>query len=401
MYKIKKYAKIIVYSTKGDKMSITVREAMELNQFSNIEMLAGASGIDNLIERIGILDYEIVEGIKGAFFKGDFVLTTFTAARNNEDLLKASIEELIECNVSALAIKNIYFKALPQSIIEMADKNKLPIFMFDDQVFFEYIIEDLVDAMHARSHMDLLSSKIDILFKSDLKKVLVKEIAQEINRNFLNHHIAIYIREKQYRNDESLLKLCERFQRSRYRSIHHSLIKYKEGMMLILSYETISENDVEVDLQFIIRQLGIQVNHYYLGKSTFMKHIDTLDMAVKEAVYASMACDLLNRDSSRYDEIGIYKLLMPYNDDFWLKAYVNSTLEPIKAYDQGKLLETARVYIEADGDVKKTSELLFQHINTIRYRISKIQELMHVKSSGAFYEQLSLAVKAEKILGRS
>ncbi|MBN2795817.1 MAG: PucR family transcriptional regulator [Clostridia bacterium] len=378
-------------------MSITVREAMQLNQFKHIHLVAGEKGLESLIERIGILDYEIVEGIKGAFFKGDFVLTTFTAARNNLELLKSSIEDLIDCGISALAIKTIYYKELPLSIIELANKKGLPIFMFDDRLFFEYIIEDLVDAMHARSHMDLLSSKIEILFKSELKRNLVGEIAKEINRNFLNHHVTIFIREKQYRNDESLMKLCERYQRSRYRSIHQSLIKYVDGMILILSYDNLSMQSVELDFNFILQQLGISLEQYWIGISETKSSLNELDMAIKESVYATYACEHLKQDRAEYKAIGIYKILLPYQRDFWLNHFIKTTLDPIYLYDQGKLMETARVYIETGGDIKRTSEILFQHINTIRYRINKIQALMDEKNQGSFYEQLSLAIKAEKI----
>lgn len=378
-------------------MSITVKEAMQLNQFKHISLVAGENGLDHFIERIGILDYEIVEGIKGAFFKGDFVLTTFTAARNNIELLKSSVEDLISCGVSALAIKTIYFKELPLSVVELANKKKLPIFMFDDQLFFEYIIEDIVDAMHARSHMDLLSSKIEILFKGELKRTLVGEIAREINRNFLNHHLAIYLREKQYRNDESLMKLCERYQRSRYRSVHQSLIKYGEGMILILSYENFSMQNVDIDFNFMMQQLGISLEQYWIGKSEPKSDLNELNMAIKESIYATFACEYLKQDKAEYNEIGIYKILLPYQNDFWLTHFVKTTLDPIYDYDQGKLMETARVYIETGGDMKLTSEMLFQHINTIRYRINKIQELMAEMNHGCFYEQLSLAIKAEKI----
>jgi DNA-binding PucR family transcriptional regulator len=57
------------------------------------------------------------------------------------------------------------------------------------------------------------------------------------------------------------------------------------------------------------------------------------------------------------------------------------------------------LFIENDGDLRKTAEELFVHINTVRYRIDKIKKILNLEnSSWAFNEQLSLAIKADKIL---
>ena len=179
-------------------MSISVRDAMKLNQLKPLILVSGHKGLNNKIEKIGILDYEVIEGILNNFSSGDFVLTTFTPIRDDIKKIEQSIKDLIKCKVSGLAIKTIYLKSLPLSIIEYANNNNFPIFMFDEKVFFEDVIEDLMDGMHTRSHMELMASKIEVLFKNDLKKPVIKELAYELNSNFYSDHITIYCKEKRY-----------------------------------------------------------------------------------------------------------------------------------------------------------------------------------------------------------
>jgi DNA-binding PucR family transcriptional regulator len=43
---------------------------------------------------------------------------------------------------------------------------------------------------------------------------------------------------------------------------------------------------------------------------------------------------------------------------------------------------------------------MFQHGNTIRYRINKIKEILEMENlEGSFNEQLSIAIKIYKVLG--
>lgn len=381
-------------------MSISVKEAMKLKQFKQMRLVAGEEGLDHKIDRIGILDFEIVEGIIGGFYEGDFVLTTFTAARDDQRQMEQCIKDLITCNVSALAIKTIYYDMLSLDIIKYANKKKLPIFLFDEHVYFEYIIEDLMAGMHARSRMALMSSKIELLFKNELKKQVVAELAYEINSNFLDQHICVYFKEKNYRSEDKILKYAERFQRSSYRSQHHSLINYQEGMVLFLTYQHITERGISLDIKHVIKEHGIAEEDYHIGFSEIRSSISEVHRSIRESIYAAQSCSFLGQVSKHYKDIGIYKVILPNTDNTWFNEFSSSIIDTIKRYDDGKLLKTAEVYIEMDGDAKQTSEAMFQHINTIRYRIKKLQEIMNEPVHNRFYEQLALAIKFRNVIER-
>jgi DNA-binding PucR family transcriptional regulator len=165
--------------------------------------------------------------------------------------------------------------------------------------------------------------------------------------------------------------------------------------MIILTYEK-SVLDAYLDCDYFFSLLNINKEEYFIGKAVFRPGLDVLDQSIKEAVYALEACELQEKPELAYDSIGIYKLLLPHKGK-WMSTYVDSILKPLYDYDDGKLLETARTYIEYQGDIVKTAQVLFQHKNTIRYRLSKMKSLLNTKSDGDFYEQLSVAIKCEKL----
>lgn len=380
-------------------MSITVSEAMQLNHLKALKLVAGKNGLDRKISKIGILDYELVEeGVYGSFAHGDFVLTTFTPIRNDIEAVKQTIKDLINCGVAALAIKNIYIKILPDDIIDYATKKNFPIFIFDQQTYFEDVIEDLMIGMASRSHIKILESKIDVLYKNEIKPSLVEELAFDLNRNFLSEFQVFYLKEKRYINDTDIIKIAELYKRSRHQYEQHSVFKYHEGLLVILSYKDNSSNHISLDLDYIFNFLGLNTSNYYMGCSGIISEIANLHLGVKKSIYAQKACELDHRDKMIYSEIGIYKLLIPHENSIWINRYISEILDPLINYDEGKLIETARTYINCKGDIIKTSELLFQHKNTIRYRIQKMKTLLNTRSDGDFYEQLSIAIKCERLI---
>ncbi len=70
---------------------------------------------------------------------------------------------------------------------------------------------------------------------------------------------------------------------------------------------------------------------------------------------------------------------------------------PLEYYDisySSKLYETLTSLIECNGNISALSAKLFQHENTLRHRLKKIQDItgLDFKNSEE-YEQLSIAIK--------
>lgn len=152
-----------------------------------------------------------------------------------------------------------------------------------------------------------------------------------------------------------------------------------------------------VDFHHIVQQCGIDLSLYSIGKSQISDELATFDMRIKEAIYASHSTSMFDTQSIDYSQIGLYKFLLPHINDKWLKNFVNDILNPIKSYDDGKLIATAQAYVHCKHDVIKTAGLLFQHKNTIRYRIKIMQQLTGIENIHDFNEQLSIAIKFESL----
>lgn len=378
-------------------MSITVKEARKLKNFRKFNLIAGEWGLGNPIEKIGILDHEIVEDINGEFAQGDFVLTSFTPARDNIPLLIHSIQRLIKSNVSGLAIKNIYFKELPPLIINLANKMNFPIFIFDDKIFYEDIIAEINEEIRSKDNDALLATKIDILLKDSVSKGMIRELALELNHSFKENFLVCFCKEKKYIDDKYMTKLLNLFHFQVHKSIYHSVIKYRDGILIICTTDTQHHKHLMKELEKLLQSIGIEGDAFIRGISNMHQGLDHLSKGIHQALYAVKSAPKNTLNNIHYTDIGIHQILLPFIDNGWIREYSQRILTPLIAYDKKhhtQILKTAITYIEEDQSIKRTAEVLYQHDNTIRYRIKKIKELLDMSHlEGGFNEQLSIAVK--------
>ena len=100
-----------------------------------------------------------------------------------------------------------------------------------------------------------------------------------------------------------------------------------------------------------------------------------------------------------FEDMGVARLFGSSEIQEDLLNYSDQILEPFMAYDaehDSKLLDTVRVYFEHGGNLRKISEVLFTHYNTIVYRINRIRDVLKIDLKDpetAFAIQLALRIR--------
>ncbi len=104
-----------------------------------------------------------------------------------------------------------------------------------------------------------------------------------------------------------------------------------------------------------------------------------------------------------FEKLGIYKIFCQDHLKEELQSFYGSTLRDLVEYDRKRdteLVKTLQVYFDTNGNLKRMSELLFTHYNTILYRINRIQEIT-AKNLESEHDRYGLqtALKIMNILG--
>jgi hypothetical protein len=375
-------------------MGITIYDATKLNTFRKFRLISGVGGLGNPIEKVGILDWEFFIKEEGQFVRGEFVLSSLMFAKDNPDFIIESVTDLVNCGASGLAVKNVYYNELPEDVVRFSNEKNFPIFIFDNSAYFEDIITEVMDKIRFAGNYELLETKVDILIKKQLDKVTVKEIAYEINSSFKDSFFSLYIKGKQYSDDHELISFLDRIKRLNLLDLHSTAMKYRGGILLIVTSEKIDTSELDHRAEALIKRLSIDTEAFYVGSSNAHKDLNMLNIGINECLYAEITSEISKVSIQKFCDIGLYSVILPYKDDIWMRSFYESLITPIRSYDEKYntgLFDTAVIYFEKDGNVIETAKALFIHKNTVRYRMDKIRELLDVR--GGFYEQLAIAMK--------
>jgi sugar diacid utilization regulator/GAF domain-containing protein len=124
--------------------------------------------------------------------------------------------------------------------------------------------------------------------------------------------------------------------------------------------------------------------------------------------YIAARCGLdLLRASGRAGEIfsfrdaGVEQLLLQSTEPQIILEFVSSFVDPLDRYDRdhsSNLHESLETYYDAGMNLEEASRRLHVHVSTLRYRLGKVQELLHTDIKGEARLSIELALRASSVL---
>lgn len=379
-------------------MSITLAEVLELEAFKTFKLVAGEGGLKNPLVTVGMMDYEMGDMIEKNFREGELVLTTLVNIKDDLGRLDEIVERVIKVKAAGLAIKNIYIDKVPEPIIKRCNEADFPIFVFHD-VFFEVMITAASDLLKAQQEMEELEVQIDRMLSGEMNRFAVRRMAQQLYRYFGEYVQVAYVKgaTPATRENSCLLKhLLDK---------NHKCWPYRSGYLVVISADEPDAEGLFRHMKRSLSQLNLDKGHV-LGLSRGAQKIDRLDTAIHEAIYAYETAVTYGLEQIKFEEMGLDRFLLPVKDNPWTVQFYESVIEPLQSYDQKQgtdLLRTSVVYILSGGDVKLAAEKLYQHGNTVRYRMDRVRQILTEDREGgsqtewSFYEMLAVGVRLHLI----
>ncbi len=102
-------------------------------------------------------------------------------------------------------------------------------------------------------------------------------------------------------------------------------------------------------------------------------------------------------------ELGPYRAMLKATDPGELRAFATRTLAPLVEHDRrtgGELVKTLRAYLDSGGVRRRAAERLVIHVNTIVYRLERIERLLGVRlDDPATTFELTLALRIVDLAG--
>lgn len=390
-------------------MGFTVSDALQCPGLREFRLVAGNSGLNRVIGSTEFLDAEYDDEVMGNtgrkcfFSKNAFVLTSLMSIKNDESKILPLVKRLVEENVSALAIEEVYFTSLPAEVISYADEQGFPILMFAyDVANTDEIIIEIHEAMLNNDSLYTLEQKIAELMNPNISRATAFAVASELVEGAEAPYVVYFFQKEYTKEIRTIYKLLiEGAEEDGY-----YILPYKTGLFMIKPVEQHQKERLEKNLDMLLIQNGIDRTKLHIGCSKIFFLWKYLDYALKEAMYAAQYAEMFAQGYAEFTEIGIYRILLPYKNDYWLLEFCKSLLDQLQNYDreyETELFDTVQTYIEHNCNVNEVADILHIHKNTVRYRLGKAKELLmgEQESEKHFEEQMYLAFEWKKLMSDS
>lgn len=360
------------------------KDIFSLVSMAQVEILAGKKGLNR-----GIRWSYKAENINfEKWVHGDelLIVSSPITQRKKFDLFQI-INKAIELNMSCalLMMGNNYVEEVEEKVIELAEKNNFPLFAVPWDVPLLDFFEELG---HAISYLD---------DRKNIQDNLLAEIifGGSVNIHNLEHKCAemgfgldvleqIFIIHLDKMNNDEI--------RSYARTIQ-DLFQYKNYSAIVSCYgdriigfmkDISNQKELIVDIftnfekQLYEEHPGIE---YALNISEKCDSIENLKKCFDMTSKINGILKHINRSNEIvfYEQMGIYRLLMSYNDEAPMYKFIDDVIGEIIEYDDKnhtQLVVTLWSYFSNDCNLQKTADSLFAHKNTIKYRLQRASEIL-------------------------
>lgn len=379
---------------------IHIKELFRLQNIHRLRLIAGQDGLERTVTEAVLFEYDPSRVQLPDFYRGDLVVTTLAYARGDAKLVAHSLQALMNQGIAGLMVKTAYFSELPQAVITLANRLGTPVFLFDD-TYIEEVILQVTDLIRGKRHFAGFEQDVDALMRGDLTEEQTRERARRIDPLGQSSYriYAVSPKERMITLDDKLYALMETDADAAHRCM---FIEWRR-MMLALCREEDGLSAQEALMRFgdLLTRAGVDRQSVVIGQSDLREARAQMGASLCEAVYAARAAKLCGKAELAAHELGLYAYLFPMSENPFVCDRCRRVLSAIREYDaqnHTNLEQTALVYVKENMEIAAAAKVLFQHPNTVRYRLSKIQRIIGMEDDPLFAPMLSLTVSLSRIL---
>ena len=382
----------------------TVANLLSKPLFKNFRIISGKNGLNNNVTSAGFFEWEQDFQITKSFSKGEFVISTLSSFKDDSNAVEKSLKLLINNNVAAIAIKDIYYKDISDELKSYSNEHSIPIMFFSDTY-----IDELLYAVKNETLNSLYTSFNEIvldtlIFNDNLDNLNKESLLRKLNPFFLSGSMmCAYISNCKDKSSisEEAMKLYNNAlldnapdipEKSGTAEFVYSFIAYKRGIFLIITSNSSDDELLQRFLEDLVKILKADnaLKDTCIGISDYIIGIDDISTILLDAIFANTSCIL---DKKNVVQIGD----APFDHIVFKDRYL---LEPSLYYERildrlsetttqrSPLLETLITLIECSGNVDMTAQKMYQHKNTIRYRLNKLKTVFDAENDMEFYGKL-------------
>lgn len=365
-------------------MALTVSNLYRESARYNMKLLAGESGLSNLVAWI-----HVIETTAGARFLhgNEIVITEGTICRQEAELLEY-VQEVFARHASAVIFNTgMFILNVPPSVLDYCNANGLPLFTVPWEVSLVNLTSDFCRRIteHETRQDSIVTTFKNLIFDIGDKEALIHQMERygymsDSTMTFICICLEMEKSSLEIVKESRRIKHIAEQSAKRIQDRYISFEYQEKRVVVLIDY---TSNEVERFVDNVFRSLSANklVPFIYIGIGDNMKGLEMQDNNFMRA-YA--ACQIAVKRKERvlkYQELGLYRLLVNVKNIELLSGLYYDTLGRLAEYDRENGTDYGnfiRTYIECDGNKRQVSETLYIHRNTVNNHVKKIEEILDV-----------------------
>lgn len=388
---------------------MTYDELLQLDSFAQAEVLVENPDINHHIKGVHVVDtLDLQEGVR----MGDLIFVSGACFTDTEQDFITMLQLLDHKKVAGVVVETgPYIHQVSTKQLAVAKQLKMPLLTLPYEVSAADAISDTYYALF-RSQEKL--KKEDRFMRELLYGDEKRALFQLNNFNYVKtrQHIVIFL---SFDRDEFDKELVEELSLAVPINLSMQLFSVcyadEDGVIIVLelSQREPLKNVVKRIMSSVQKSMGTLLNGNTIsaGVSSIFYEPERIKSCIREsrkAFQVLRGCKVCH-SARYYEEIGIYRFFFEFNNDAELKDFVMESLGALIRYDEennSDYISTLEIYLDENCNIGETAEKMFVHRNTIKYRITRVEEILDIDLTNVNTQfNLRFAYKVRKYLGEN
>ncbi len=370
----------------GEIMRCTLQMLLKQPLFKDAKVLAGEKALDNVILRSSVFDCPLKDSMlaNNILSEGDLFISGLDQFKDDPQRFMDYINVLIDHQCCGLIITDENIHLLTPEIRAYCSRCALPVISVERNISYADMINTINGLVVSQYYHALNDEKISKLLAKGISSTEKLKMLNSINPLFAPFMAVISV-QGIYRSTMTDNELFSYFasRSGDYFILHDNICHF------LFSAE--QQPTLKKTIQAFLSLLKNYFSSYSAGVSTIRQKSE-IGKLLSESSLAMNTAKSCGKTTVFYDAGSLPQLLTKIKEDDELYNFYQHfchLLEEYKTENSSTLLDTLRYYVQCGGSFHLTAEKTGQNEATIRYRISRIRQLLGLEEDIVTFHAIS------------
>ena len=368
------------------------KDLYTLSSLSKLKLIAGNNGLHKEIRWVYKAEsLSLSQWVHG----GELLIISRPVSSEPNFNLSVLLKEAIHLNMSGalLLIGPNYIEKISKSVLSLCNENNFPLFAIPWNLPLVDFFEEIGHAISNNNFYQSTRNDVifNIIFENHISASALKLQAANSGYSFEGSH-HFFLLHFILPGSGQTAGMEQTISNNLYEYLHQAFSE-QDASFLASTYSNhiigiFPDKDFSEIAESFSQTMDYACQTYpqltcNIGIGLAVSDIEKLKQSYEQAAECINYCNKLslNHQSLCYNQLGLYQLFSDLNQTPLYESFIENQLGALIRYDADnhtQLVETLSLYLQNNCNILHTADAAYTHRNTIKYRITRIEELLRV-----------------------